>query len=572
MSTPDVVTSIVPNKQEVSNNSIVVACQKTGTFLSKNNTNKKQELVTDIELEYTNRFNKKRQFASIPSNITTTTTTTTTPPPNYWELTVQTSDSNQNFNIYLSGTLVSISINWGDGTTSPYNSIGWKQKTYSSAGSYNIRITGSLGTNGNIRFGLNNIDKPRLKSVGVAGTISGLHNFKQTFAGCTALTSLPSDLFLYHPNVNLNVFDSTFSGCSGLTSIPENLFKNQIKLGNGDFYATFNNCTGLTSIPENLFRYNTSVGSASFNYTFAGCTSLSSIPADIFRYNTNVDRLSFVGVFDKVTLPTVTYNGILISLNTYLGSKMGMQFNAGDSKHSGSGTTARDALVANKWTILDGSDLVLHLDSQNLNSYAGSGTMWYDLSGLGNNARLINGPSYDGQYIIFDGNNDYAEVLHNKYINDCLNSDFTFDIWVFINAPQIRPFGKIVSKGGFFSPGFNGVTLATNNNNVISAFWQYNTASGATITLLGTNLTSNGWSNLVYTRSSGLLSLYKNGQLINSVNNTRDLRSNYNLRIGSNYQPDNQSKQKIAILKQYRKSLTSSEILASYNASLSRFV
>jgi hypothetical protein len=507
-----------------------------------------------------------------PANITTTTTTTTTPPPtNYWEVTVEITTDNQNFNIYLSGLSVDISINWGDGTTSAYNSTGWANKTYSAPGSYDIRITGSFGSRGNVRFGMGSSDKPRLKSTSVIGIMGGLHNFKNTFAGCTGLTSIPSNLFIYYPDVNLNVFDSTFSRCSGLTSIPEDLFKNQTRLGRGEFFATFYNCTGLTTIPENIFRYNTLVGSASFNYTFSGCTSLTNIPEDIFRYNTDVDRLSFVYVFDRVTIPTSTYNGILTSLNTYLGSKSGMQFNAGNSAHSGSGTTARDALVANGWTILDGSDLVLNLDSQNLNSYAGSGTDWYDLSGFNNNAKLINGAYHDGQHIIFDGSNDYAEVLNNVYINNCLNANFTFDIWVFMNAPQIRSFGKIISKGGYFAPGFNGISLATNNN-VISAFWQYRTSNGSVSTLLETNLTSNGWTNLVYTRSNGLLSLYKNGQFVSSINNTYDLRSNYNLRIGSNYQPDNQAKQKVAVLKQYRTSLTSQEILDSYNAYSNRFV
>jgi hypothetical protein len=173
--------------------------------------------------------------------------------------------------------------------------------------------------------------------------------------------------------------------------------------------------------------------------------------------------------------------------------------------------------------------------------------------------------------LLFDGSNDYAEILHSAYLNDCLNSNFTFDMWVFMNNPQIRPFGKIISKGGYFAPGFNGLSLSTDNN-VISAYWQYRTSTGSVSTLLGTNLTSNGWTNLVYTRSNGVLSLYKNGQFVSSVNNAYDLRSNYNFRIASNYQPDNQSKQKIAILKQYRASLTSEEILANYNALSSRFV
>jgi len=572
MSTSDVVTNIVPNKEEVANNNVVVTCQKTGSYKTVDNTaNKKPETVKAIELEYTDRFNKKRTFNSLPvsPDITTTTTTTTTLAPSSWQVSIQTTANNQNFSISLTGSIINILINWGDGSTLSYNSSGVKNKTYASSGTYTITISGSLGAGGNIKFGSNDLDKQRLKSTGIIGIIGGICNFKQTFMGCVSIASLPDNLFQYYPNVNLNVFDSTFSGCSGLTAIPENLFKNQTKLGKGDFYATFNNCTGLTSIPENLFRYNTSVGSASFNYTFAGCTSLNSIPADIFRYNTSVDNLSFLAVFDKVTIPTATYNDILVSLNTYLGSKTGMQFNGGNSKTSGGGTTARDSLVAKKWTILDGSDLVLHLDSQNSNSYTGSGIVWNDLSGFNNSAKLINGAYYDGQHMIFDGRDDYAEVLNNAYINDCLNSNFTFDIWVYLYSIQISQYGpKIVSKGGYFYPGLNGIAF----NGTTGVNLQYKNSAGTLIGRGNISITPNTWVNLVYTRSNGVISVYKNGQFVNSATDLYDFRSNYNLRIGSNYQPDNQAKQKIAVLKQYRKSLTSSEILASYNALSGRFV
>lgn len=57
--------------------------------------------------------------------------------------------------------------------------------------------------------------------------------------------------------------------------------------------------------------------------------------------------------------------------------------------------------------------LVLHLDAFNPKSYPGSGTTWFDLSGRGNNAVLINGPVFDninGGTISFDGTNDYAQV------------------------------------------------------------------------------------------------------------------------------------------------------------------
>ena len=55
--------------------------------------------------------------------------------------------------------------------------------------------------------------------------------------------------------------------------------------------------------------------------------------------------------------------------------------------------------------------LVLFLDANNTNSYPGSGTSWYDLSGNSNSGTLINGPTFsstNGGSIVFDGTNDYA--------------------------------------------------------------------------------------------------------------------------------------------------------------------
>jgi len=55
--------------------------------------------------------------------------------------------------------------------------------------------------------------------------------------------------------------------------------------------------------------------------------------------------------------------------------------------------------------------LVLCLDAANSLSYPGSGTVWTDLSGNGNNGTLTNGPTYSSANrgsIVFDGSNDYV--------------------------------------------------------------------------------------------------------------------------------------------------------------------
>lgn len=61
--------------------------------------------------------------------------------------------------------------------------------------------------------------------------------------------------------------------------------------------------------------------------------------------------------------------------------------------------------------------LVLHLDAANSRSYPGSGTTWYDLSGLGNNGTLVNGVGYSTDNIgamVFDGvddSSDFGNIL-----------------------------------------------------------------------------------------------------------------------------------------------------------------
>jgi hypothetical protein len=61
--------------------------------------------------------------------------------------------------------------------------------------------------------------------------------------------------------------------------------------------------------------------------------------------------------------------------------------------------------------ITDG--LVMYLDAANPKSYPGSGTTWGDLSGNGNNATLVNGPTFDSENsgsILFDRVNDFASL------------------------------------------------------------------------------------------------------------------------------------------------------------------
>jgi hypothetical protein len=87
-----------------------------------------------------------------------------------------------------------------------------------------------------------------------------------------------------------------------------------------------------------------------------GCTGLNgyAVQADLLRYNILMSGTSTASnMFNGVTLNTVAYSNLLISLNTYLtGSSLG--FGGGSSKYDTSATTARAALVARSWSIVDG--------------------------------------------------------------------------------------------------------------------------------------------------------------------------------------------------------------------------
>ena len=59
-----------------------------------------------------------------------------------------------------------------------------------------------------------------------------------------------------------------------------------------------------------------------------------------------------------------------------------------------------------------GNGQIIYLDSEFTTSYPGTGTAWSDISGLGNNTTLVNGPTFNAgaKCIQFDGTNDYTSI------------------------------------------------------------------------------------------------------------------------------------------------------------------
>jgi hypothetical protein len=162
--------------------------------------------------------------------------------------------------------------------------------------------------------------------------------------------------------------------------------------------------------------------------------------------------------------------------------------------------------------------LVLHLDAANPRSYPGTGTGWFDLSGLGNNGSLINGVSYNTSnngIFTFDGSDDYGTVENNITPG---TSDFAVSVWVYKT--------EIVSNTYIWDFGSNGGTLSSGTS-ITPGFRYYNPTigTGGPLYTSGPIHNINTWYNIVVSRISSTTSIYSNGSFVVSDSDTGNIGS-----------------------------------------------
>jgi len=101
---------------------------------------------------------------------------------------------------------------------------------------------------------------------------------------------------------------------------------------------------------------------------------------------------------------------------------------------------------------------VLYLDAANPNSYPGTGTIWTDLSGNGNNGTLVGGVFKENDYLVCNGtaggNDDYIDIANSaasSYFNNPTNLTMVIVVQinresgVFTTDPNV--YGHIIGKG-----------------------------------------------------------------------------------------------------------------------------
>ena len=161
-------------------------------------------------------------------------------------------------------------IDWGDGTSS-IHTTGSPTHTYSSAGQYQIKITGQY--NG-LMINNDASQKDKLIAVNAWGNV-GFTSFERAFYNCSNLVSLPS---------------GSITGAEGVES----------------FSRCFQVCTSLATIPNGFFDYCVNV--TTFANCFYGCRKLT-LPTSIFNLQALQEKQPDMYYCFRVSSTTYNHTG-----------------------------------------------------------------------------------------------------------------------------------------------------------------------------------------------------------------------------------------------------------------------
>jgi hypothetical protein len=167
-------------------------------------------------------------------------------------------------------------------------------------------------------------------------------------------------------------------------------------------------------------------------------------------------------------------------------------------------------------------DFLLYLEAGNPGSYPGSGNIWYDVSGNGNNGTLTNrsasNPSWSGSGFYFQGSNPYGTyqnggyVSFNNYQFSRVNSQnrVTLSVWFY---PTESSYPMILAGNNFNgSTTYQGYQLWTYGTTL------YGRISGSGTTFVDTaySFSLNTWIHATLTYDGSTARLYVNGSLVSS--------------------------------------------------------
>lgn len=205
--------------------------------------------------------------------------------------------------------------------------------------------------------------------------------------------------------------------------------------------------------------------------------------------------------------------------------------------------------------------LQIYWDASNTDSYPGTGTTFYDLSGNGHHGTMVNGVTYtsgSGGYMNFDGTNDY--ITNTSYsVNGLFNC--TIHIW---KRHAVTYAGAIFSSGGTSA---YAVML-----NAASYGFHAGGGSWFIATDYGGGFTS--WKLFTFTYEPGSQKIYENGVLqieTQSIHGALGTYSGTRTVLGAQVDYSNPSAVDVGSLAIYNRTFVDSEVLGFFNTTKVRF-
>ena len=215
--------------------------------------------------------------------------------------------------------------------------------------------------------------------------------------------------------------------------------------------------------------------------------------------------------------------------------------------------------------------LVMCLDAGNRRSYPGTGTGYFDLSGLSNTGTLVNGTTFgagNNGFLSFDGVDDYVQISHNSILNSL---PLTINAWIYMEsgASGIDIVNKYVSgsvNGYRMGISSGGLGIYYFGGTINDGLWPYDSYSGT--------INFSQWNMVTATIDSSGGILYINGNQVGTRtwNGSALAPTTTNpLRLGTYNITNGYFNGRIASVQLYNRALPPQEISQNFNALRGRF-
>jgi hypothetical protein len=243
--------------------------------------------------------------------------------------------------------------------------------------------------------------------------------------------------------------------------------------------------------------------------------------------------------------------------------EQGITIQGGITIGSGSGGGGGSGLVT--------ANLQLYLDAALSSSYPGSGTVWYDLSGNGNDVTAQN----SGSISYTSSGGGYFSTGADGYFNNASTTNLPSGSAYYTLCAWVQwPSGEWPGDGGILciGDGFGSV-------NSVNAFRTINAPNGTNNYWWGNDLSAGitlddytAWVNVVAQWDGTTRNLWANGTQVGSDNTTGLNTNNANLQVGLTWPAQSEFLQgNIGQALIYDRALTSAEILQNFTAVRSRY-